>query len=73
MDGFEMVRRYRLFESLLPLLESKRAPMAIVGVSANTDLASQSLAVDAGMDAFLSKPFTVGDMQALLDKFRRNL
>ena len=58
MDGFEMVRRYRQYEATLPVALSAssaaepRAPMAIVGMSANTDLASQSLATDAGLNAF---------------------
>ena len=76
MDGFEMVRRYRQFESTLPVAMSSaasepRAPMAIVGMSANTDLASLSLATDAGMNAFLPKPFSAADMQATLDLFGR--
>ena len=75
-----MVRRYRDFESTLPVALSsslssaeprRRAPMAIVGMSANTDLASQSLATDAGMNAFLPKPFSAADMQATLDLFGR--
>ncbi len=73
MDGFEMVRRYRQFESELPVSAAKpsRAPMAIVGMSANTDLASQSLATEAGMNAFMPKPFSAADMQAMLDLFGR--
>jgi CheY-like chemotaxis protein len=72
MDGFEMVRRYRALENALPAaaaLQPRRAPMAIVGMSANSDLASQSLAVDAGMNAFMPKPFSAADMQAVLDLF----
>ncbi len=45
--------------------------MAIVGMSANTDLTSQSLATDAGMNAFMPKPFSSADMQAVLDMFDR--
>ena len=70
MDGFEMVRRYRTLESTLPMsLGPRRAPMAVVGMSANSDLASQSLASDAGMNAFMPKPFSAADMQAIIDLF----
>jgi CheY-like chemotaxis protein len=53
----------------VPASQAARAPMPIVGMSANSDLASQSLAVDAGMNAFMPKPFSVADMQAVLDLF----
>ena len=39
-----------------------RQPMTILGISANSDLIAQSLATDAGMDAFVSKPFTLADL-----------
>jgi CheY-like chemotaxis protein len=70
MDGFEMVRRYRTLESTLATpLGPQRAPMAVVGMSANSDLASQSFATDAGMNAFMPKPFSAADMQAIIDLF----
>lgn len=39
-----------------------RPPMAILGISANSDLVAQSMATDAGMNAFVSKPFTLADL-----------
>jgi CheY-like chemotaxis protein len=47
-----------------------RAAMAIVGMSANSDLASQSLAADAGMNFFLAKPFSFADINAVLCQFK---
>ena len=47
-----------------------RAAMAIVGMSANSDLASQSLAADAGMNFFLAKPFSFADINAVLSQFK---
>ncbi len=44
--------------------------MAIVGMSANSDLASQSLAADAGMNFFLAKPFSFADINAVLCQFK---
>jgi CheY-like chemotaxis protein len=43
-----------------------RLPMPIVGISANSNLISQSQATDAGMNAFLSKPFKLADLNGLI-------
>jgi CheY-like chemotaxis protein len=84
MDGFEMVRRYRSLEVLKRIgssthglinapssfpAQAARAPMAIVGMSANSDMTSQSLATDAGMNAFMSKPFSAADMRDIISLF----
>ena len=72
MDGFEMVRRYRQFESMLPrasAAQPERARMAIVGMSANSDLESQSIATEAGMNSFISKPFSVVNLQTILSVY----
>ena len=47
-----------------------RSAMAIVGMSANSDLSSQSMASDVGMNAFLAKPFSFADMNAVLSQFK---
>ena len=39
-----------------------RPPLAIVGISANSDLVAHSLASSAGMNAFVSKPFALADL-----------
>lgn len=43
---------------------SKR--LLIIGMSANSDRATEIAALDAGMDAFLAKPFTMADLQPLV-------
>jgi CheY-like chemotaxis protein len=47
-----------------------RSAMAIVGMSANSDLSSQSLAADAGMNYFLAKPFSFADINVVLSQFK---
>lgn len=46
-----------------------RPDMVIVGMSANSDIGSQSLAHDAGMDAFLAKPFSGAELQLIISRF----
>ena len=43
-----------------------RPPMPIVGISANSNLIGQPQATDAGMNAFLSKPFTLADLNRVV-------
>jgi CheY-like chemotaxis protein len=47
----------------------RRPDMVIVGMSANSDLGSQSLALDAGMDEFLPKPFSGAELQRIISQF----
>jgi CheY-like chemotaxis protein len=47
-----------------------RQDMAIVGMSANSDLGSQSLAREAGMNAFVPKPFSMANLLDVLILFR---
>ncbi len=76
MDGFEAVRRYRAFENDAKMLKSddvapaERPPMAIVGMSANSDLASMALAREVGMNALLPKPFSIAQLSGMLNLFR---
>jgi CheY-like chemotaxis protein len=58
MDGFQAARKIRALES-----ERGLVPAIIVGISANT---SERMATDAqasGMDAFLTKPFNIHDLE----------
>ncbi len=45
--------------------------LPIVGMSANSDAAAQALAVQAGMTAFLPKPFSLADVQAALAAYQK--
>jgi CheY-like chemotaxis protein len=49
-------------------LTGKRAPLLIIGTSANNDAEGKTSAIAAGMDYFLEKPFSVADFEALLDE-----
>lgn len=69
MDGLEATRRVRAMEQEINLRASsfnclspyKQAPVhhLIIGVSANSDAGTASEALEAGMDGFVAKPFTL--------------
>ena len=63
MDGFESVTRYRAFEQTL-LPRTKR--LFIMGMSANNDAQSRAEALATGMDVFVAKPFTYGNLVNIL-------
>ena len=81
MDGIEAVNRYREFEKKQSSLSTSpssdentvlsidfpRRGLLIIGMSANSDNAIIKGALDIGMDAFLAKPFTMSELQALMD------
>ena len=60
MDGLEAARRIRA-------LNRRRVP--IIALSAGTTLEERQLALNAGMDDFLSKPITLGDLETTLAKW----
>ena len=62
MDGFESVTRYRAFEQTLP--GGNR--LFIMGMSANNDTQSRTEALETGMDVFVAKPFTYGNLVNIL-------
>jgi CheY-like chemotaxis protein len=73
MDGIESVSRYREFERTNREVEAlatsevtlrKRLP--IIGMSANSDNATKQLALNAGMDLFIPKPFILSELEPLI-------
>ncbi len=48
-----------------------RPALPIVGMSANSDAVARALAEQAGMTAFLPKPFSIADMQATLAAYQK--
>ena len=62
MDGIEATKRYRQIE--LDNKSKKRLP--IICSSANCGGQAGALAIKAGMDLFLSKPFTVDELSAAI-------
>lgn len=66
MDGFEAARKIRADEA------AKRAAsgrVAIVALTANAMKEDRDLCLDAGMDDFLSKPFTLDQLGAILKRW----
>ena len=66
MDGFESVRRYRTYEKAQP----DTTHLFILGMSANNDEVATKAALDVGMDAFITKPFTYEGLVAVLARVR---
>ena len=60
LDGWEATRQWRRQE------QARRVP--IIGVTANVSPQDQQRCFDAGMDAFLGKPFRFADLAALLQE-----
>lgn len=60
MDGLEATRRIREHERILneQRLDNKALHQLIIGVSANSDHETMQEALKAGVDTFISKPFT---------------
>jgi signal transduction histidine kinase/CheY-like chemotaxis protein len=61
LDGLETTRRWRRQEAL----RASRRVM-IAGVTANASAADEAACREAGMDAFLPKPFTLDGLKALV-------
>ncbi len=58
LDGWQATRQWRVQE------QGKRLP--IIGVTANVSEEDRRACLDAGMDAFLGKPYHLGDLAAVL-------
>ncbi len=65
MDGYEATRRIRKTE----IESGSRSRMAIVAMTAHAMKGSQEQCVAAGMDGYLSKPFRLHQMKAILDRW----
>jgi PAS domain S-box-containing protein len=65
MDGYEATRRIRKTE----IESGSRSRMAIVAMTAHAMRGSQEQCVAAGMDGYLSKPFRLRQMKAILDRW----
>ncbi len=65
MDGFEATLHIRAMDD--PALAS----LPIVAVTANASRGEEQRCLSAGMDAYLTKPYTLGQLHAVLAKFLR--
>jgi CheY-like chemotaxis protein len=63
LDGFETTRRIRE-------LEGTSRHLTIVALTANAMSGDREACLAAGMDDFLSKPFQMHELQAMLNKWR---
>ncbi len=63
MDGYVATKQYREFEATHSLCR-----LPIIAVSANDMIAVWQACVDAGMDDFLHKPFTLEELSSCLFK-----
>ena len=68
MSGLEVVSRYRTNEALSIAQHITHRRLPIIGMSALTDKDMQRAGAEAGMDAFLRKPFDVQRFVELVDK-----
>jgi two-component system sensor histidine kinase/response regulator len=64
MDGYEATRKYRAWEQ-----KHKRARTPIVAVTANALDGDAQKCFDAGMDRYLSKPFTIEELYSVLEEY----
>ena len=64
MDGFETTRRVRVFEA-----EHKLAPARIIAMTAHALSGDEERCTAAGMDGYLSKPFTTRELSQILEKY----
>ena len=62
LDGYEATRRYRELES-----RDQRRRTPILALTANAMQGDKQKCLAAGMDAYLSKPFTIDHLRAALD------
>ncbi|WP_397536083.1 ATP-binding protein [Roseateles sp.] len=61
LDGFEATRRWRNLEQ-----RRQRAPMPIVALTANAGSADRQRCLDCGMNDYLSKPFEIEQLLAVV-------
>lgn len=64
MDGYEASRLIRGWEQ-----EHQRTPATIVAFTANVTTANRQLGQMAGMNDFLAKPVTLGELRSVLERF----
>jgi len=63
MDGYEASRRIRQLEK-----EQQMTPIPIVALTAGSDRRDRDRCFEAGMNDYLTKPFSISDIQHAIDK-----
>lgn len=67
LDGFETTREFRRLE-----MESGRGKTPIVGLSGHPVAEGRENCLTAGMDDYLQKPFTIGELQEVINNWIRS-
>jgi signal transduction histidine kinase/ligand-binding sensor domain-containing protein/CheY-like chemotaxis protein/HPt (histidine-containing phosphotransfer) domain-containing protein len=62
MDGYEATRAIRKYET-----ERQLEPVHIIALTAGTDKENRDKCRQAGMDGFLTKPFSIADIRSIFD------
>jgi CheY-like chemotaxis protein len=66
MDGYEATRQIRTLERAATGIHT-RQPAIIIAMTGDSDHDNRGSCHDAGMDDFLSKPFTISELKAVID------
>jgi CheY-like chemotaxis protein len=69
MDGMEFVKRLRALEASRRTKDCTAHRQFIIGFSANSDSVTMQEALSSGMDAFISKPFTLRTFNDTCERF----
>jgi PAS domain S-box-containing protein len=67
MDGYEATRRLRDMESSVDGV--RRKPLTIIALTAHAMKGAKQVCLDAGMDDYLAKPFTMGNLGEILSRW----
>jgi signal transduction histidine kinase/CheY-like chemotaxis protein len=69
MDGYEVTRKIRMHEQSVEQLRLERKRTCIVALTANALLGDREKCLAAGMDDYLSKPFTIEQLHTVMSRW----
>jgi CheY-like chemotaxis protein len=64
LDGYAATRAWRERENLLG-----RTRLPVIAMTANSEADAGAACAEAGMDDFMAKPFTLGELQRVLERW----
>ncbi len=68
MDGFAATKEIRSIE-----LQKKLSPTPIIALTAGISKEDKNRCINAGMDAYLTKPFSISELSAAIRKFEKKI